>query len=95
MWEVGKGDLPRRLPVVAGHDQCRRPDSDYVTTDQGLSNLLNGHPIMADPTTQSNYLEISSQHVTLDWQVDFTLQVISGSATHDLIVGKDGVEEVM
>lgn len=48
-----------------------------------------------DPTTQSNYLEISSQHVALDWHVDFTLKVISGSATHDLKVRKDGVEEVM
>ena len=49
----------------------------------------------SDPTTQSNYLEISTQHVALDWHVDFTLKVISGSATHDLTVRKDGVEEVM
>jgi hypothetical protein len=56
---------------------------------------LNGYPIMADPTTQSNYLDISTQHVALDWLIDFTLKVISGSATHDLIVRKDGVEEVM
>ena len=50
---------------------------------------------MADPTTQSNYLEISTQHVAFDWHVDFSIQVINGSATHDLIVKKDGVEEVM
>jgi leukotriene-A4 hydrolase len=50
---------------------------------------------MADPTTQSNYLEISTHHVVLDWHVDFTLKVIRGSATHDLTVKKDGVEEVM
>jgi leukotriene-A4 hydrolase len=49
----------------------------------------------SDPTTQSNYLEISTQHVALDWHVDFTLKVISGSATHDLIVRKDGIEAVM
>ena len=50
---------------------------------------------MADPTTQSNYQEISSQHVALDWQIDFTHKNLSGSATHDLTVRKDGVEEVM
>ena len=58
--------------------------------------MLNGHlGFMADPTTQSNYLEISTQHVALDWHIDFKLKVISGSATHDLTVRKDGVEEVM
>ncbi|KAF8809387.1 zincin [Phlegmacium glaucopus] len=50
---------------------------------------------MADPTTQSNYLDISTQHVTFNWHVDFEVQVISGSATHDLTVKKDGVEEVI
>lgn len=50
---------------------------------------------MADPTTQSNYLEISTQHVAFEWHVNFEVQVISGSATHDLTVRKDGVEEVM
>ena len=49
----------------------------------------------SDPHTQSNYLEISTHHVALDWRVDFTLKVISGSATHDLTVKKDGVEAVM
>jgi leukotriene-A4 hydrolase len=50
---------------------------------------------MEDPTTQSNYVEISTQHVAFDWHVDFKLKVITGSATHDLTVRKDGVEEVM
>jgi hypothetical protein len=51
---------------------------------------------MTDPTTQSNYLDVSTQHVVFNWHVqDFAIRVISGSATHDLIVRKDGVEEVM
>jgi leukotriene-A4 hydrolase len=50
---------------------------------------------MTDPTTQSNYLDVSTQHVVFHWHVDFEIRVISGSATHDLIVRKDGVEEVM
>jgi leukotriene-A4 hydrolase len=50
---------------------------------------------MADPATQSNYLEISTQHVAFDWHVDFKLKVLTGSATHDLTVRKDSVEEVM
>lgn len=50
---------------------------------------------MADPTTQSNYLEISTHHVDFNWHIDFTTQIISGSATHDLTVRKDGTEEVM
>lgn len=50
---------------------------------------------MPDPTTQSNYLKITSVHVSFDWAVDFVKKIISGSATHDLIVKESGVNEVM
>lgn len=50
---------------------------------------------MPDPTTQSNYLQIISEHVTLDWILDFDAQVISGSVIHHLLVKDDNVKEVM
>ncbi|KAJ6569389.1 peptidase family M1-domain-containing protein [Mycena capillaripes] len=48
-----------------------------------------------DPTTQSNYWQIASEHVSFDWSVDFTAQVVSGSATHRMKVVLDGVDEAI
>ena len=48
-----------------------------------------------DPTTQSNYFQIATDHVSLDWLVDFDASIIKGSATHDLIARVDNVQEVM
>jgi leukotriene-A4 hydrolase len=61
-----------------------------------VHNLLLTLPLaMADPTTQSNYLEIASEQVHFDWKLDFDAKIISGSATHDLRVKADDVKEVM
>lgn len=49
----------------------------------------------SDPTSQSNYDDIYSEHVLLTWSIDWDKRVVSGSATHDLVVSKDGVSEVM
>jgi hypothetical protein len=54
-----------------------------------------GLTTMPDPTSQSNYLQISTEHVYFDWNVDFQQKVISGSAVHNLIVKQDGVREVV
>ncbi|OBZ79425.1 Leukotriene A-4 hydrolase [Grifola frondosa] len=48
-----------------------------------------------DPTTQSNYHEIVSEHVHFDWTVDYTRNIISGSATHTLTVKQEAVKEVI
>jgi leukotriene-A4 hydrolase len=48
-----------------------------------------------DPTTQSNYWQIASEHITFDWSVDFTTQILSGSATHRMNVLLDDIEEAM
>lgn len=50
---------------------------------------------MADPATQSNYLQITTQSVSFDWTLDFNTKTIAGSATHDLAVKEDGVKEAM
>jgi leukotriene-A4 hydrolase len=50
---------------------------------------------MPDPTSQSNYLQIATEHVYFDWDVDFQQKIISGFAVHSLIVKQDGVGEVM
>lgn len=51
--------------------------------------------VSKDPTTQSNYLDVYTTHISLDWHVDFDKEVISGSATHELEVVTSGVKEVM
>ncbi|KAF8060869.1 peptidase family M1-domain-containing protein [Lyophyllum atratum] len=50
---------------------------------------------MADPTTQSNYLQITTEHLALEWTLDFDAKLISGSATHHLLVKEDDVKEVI
>ncbi|KAH7920495.1 hypothetical protein BV22DRAFT_1114838 [Leucogyrophana mollusca] len=49
---------------------------------------------MPDPTSQANYLQITSQHFSLDWKVDFEEKTISGYVIHDLIANEDNVKEV-
>ncbi|KAG6878671.1 hypothetical protein C0992_007685 [Termitomyces sp. T32_za158] len=49
---------------------------------------------MADPTTQSNYLQIATEDLAIDWVLDFDAQIISGSVTHHLLIKEDGVKEV-
>ncbi|KAK7019843.1 leukotriene A-4 hydrolase [Favolaschia claudopus] len=48
-----------------------------------------------DPTTQSNYQQIASGHIDFDWSVDFSAQVLSGSATHRMKVLVDDVNEAV
>jgi len=50
---------------------------------------------MADPTTQSNYLKIATEHLTFDWTLEFKKEFISGTATHHLLVKEDDVKEVV
>ncbi|KAG1838375.1 hypothetical protein DFJ58DRAFT_814207 [Suillus subalutaceus] len=49
----------------------------------------------ADPTSQSNYLQIATKHITFDWTVDFDNKVITGTATHEFIAKIDEVSEVI
>ena len=48
-----------------------------------------------DPTTQSNYLDVTTEHVEFNWEIDFVYRVIEGSALHTMIVKADEVHEVM
>lgn len=48
-----------------------------------------------DPTTQSNYLDVHTTHISLDWHVDFDKRIISGSAVHRLNVASLGVKHVI
>lgn len=50
---------------------------------------------MPDPTTQSNYIAIATQHVAFDWAVDFDKKTVSGSAQHTLITKDSTVKEVV
>ena len=48
-----------------------------------------------DPTTQSNYNQVYTEHVSFDWAIDFESHTISGNATHTLKVKEDGPKEAM
>ncbi|KAI0809133.1 peptidase family M1-domain-containing protein [Irpex lacteus] len=48
-----------------------------------------------DPITQTNYTQITTTHVHLDWTVDFEAKRIVGSATHTFEVKENGVKEVV
>ncbi|KAF8508488.1 hypothetical protein JB92DRAFT_2732664 [Gautieria morchelliformis] len=48
-----------------------------------------------DQTTQSNYRDISTEHIDIDWSLDFNAKTVSGTARHNLIAKKDGVQEVV
>ncbi|KAI0785951.1 peptidase family M1-domain-containing protein [Abortiporus biennis] len=51
--------------------------------------------LLIDPTTQANYLQIASENIDFDWTLDFKEEIISGSATHTLLVKEDGVNEIV
>ncbi|KAG8864305.1 hypothetical protein FRB96_006126 [Tulasnella sp. 330] len=48
-----------------------------------------------DPTTQSNYWEITTKHAHFDWDIDWKSRILSGSVTHTLLSKKDSPAEVM
>lgn len=48
-----------------------------------------------DPTSQANFLQIASEHIDFVWHLDFEAKVVSGKATHTLLVKQDGVKEVV
>jgi len=50
---------------------------------------------MEDPTTQSNYLKIASEHVSLEWTIDFDQRVVTGSALHHLLVKEIDVKQLV
>lgn len=51
-------------------------------------------PFDADQATLSNYTEIRTTHIDLEWAIDWTAQIIHGHATVELTAVKD-VEEVI
>ena len=48
-----------------------------------------------DPTSQANFLQIASEHIHFDWNIDFNAKAILGSATHTLLVKEDDIKDVM
>jgi len=47
------------------------------------------------PATQSNYNDIRTTHLHLDWTVDFSQSFIRGSVIHSLVARKDKINEVV
>lgn len=52
-------------------------------------------PSMPDPTSQSNYLEITTEHIDITWSLDFNKKIVEGTAKHTLQAQKDGVQQVV
>jgi leukotriene-A4 hydrolase len=50
---------------------------------------------MPDPTTQSNYLQVYTTNVDFNWTLDFSKQILEGTATHTLLAQEAGIKEVM
>ncbi|KAG1741787.1 peptidase family M1-domain-containing protein [Suillus paluster] len=48
-----------------------------------------------DPTSQSNYYQISTKHFSLNWSIDFHEKLIKGSITHELSVHESDVKQVI
>lgn len=48
-----------------------------------------------DPTSQSNYHQISTKHFSLNWSIDFHEKVIKGSIAHDLTVHESDLKQVI
>ncbi|KAF8885226.1 leukotriene-A4 hydrolase [Gymnopilus junonius] len=51
--------------------------------------------IAVDTATQANYTEIATDNVAFDWVIDFDAKILSGSATHKMIVKNDGVQKAI
>ena len=51
--------------------------------------------MLDDPTSYANFRQVISTHIHFDWHIDFAAKIIKGTATHTLLVQKDGVEEAM
>ncbi|KAI0825316.1 peptidase family M1-domain-containing protein [Trametes gibbosa] len=49
----------------------------------------------SDPTTQTNWQDVASEHADFDWSVDFDKQTISGSVTHTLVWKKADVRQAI
>lgn len=50
---------------------------------------------MHDPTTQSNYLDILTHHIVLQWSIDLEARTVSGTAIHDMEVKSQAIGEIM
>jgi len=69
---------------------CVRGDLNSKSQYQRLLTMT-----MSDPTSQSNYNIVTSDHVEFKWWLDFGRRIIQGVVTHRLIVKEDNANEVM
>lgn len=44
-----------------------------------------------DPASNSNFYDVTTSHLHLDWTVDFTTKLIHGSVDHTVTLQKDAV----
>jgi leukotriene-A4 hydrolase len=49
----------------------------------------------SDPASQSNYLSVRTTHLDLDWAINWTTRIISGSITHSVQAAHNEVHEVI
>lgn len=69
---------------------CVRDDLNSKSQYQKLITMN-----ISDPTSQSNYNIVTSDHVEFKWWMDFDRRLVQGVATHRLIIKEDNANEVM
>jgi hypothetical protein len=81
-WRLQTGS--RCVLAQRAHDELWRPSAGFTNTTSTSRTYHKAAMSLStlpkeDPTTQSNYLEIASKHVSFEWAIDFEEQIISGS----------------
>ncbi|KZT09024.1 metalloprotease [Laetiporus sulphureus 93-53] len=92
-WQIRQSVVPPRPSLVGILSAF--PTSITTLPTASYSTISSEMVLDLDPTTQSNYDQIASEHVDLDWTLDFEKSIISGSITHTLAVRKDAVAAVV
>ncbi|KAI0344179.1 zincin [Trametopsis cervina] len=52
-------------------------------------------PKVQDPTSCANYHELASEHIDINWSLDFEKNIITGSVTHTLLVKGEYVKQAI
>lgn len=71
--------------------------SRFSADPQPLRHHIPTHPLprSRQQATQSNYRDISTTHLELDWTVDWQQRILRGAVTHHLVAKTDNVRKVI
>jgi len=95
--DLWRESLARLLEEQGGESQPTLPSKAHLVRPSSVdpSSGWAIHNKMSDPTSQSNFTQISTSNVDFKWKVDFSKKILSGSVTHTLTAHESGVKEVV